>query len=145
MLPPSARRFAQNLDSMLAALTHPRASASAAIRQNVLRPLPTLLHKCGSTMRSSLDQVVPHLAERLVDADTGVRSLAAGALLELLTVVRASLVVPALLSRSVLGRSVRVREAVLLLLAHALPSASRRPATSSRRLRQGGRHSPPTD
>ena len=79
--------LAQNLDSMLAALTHPRAAGSAAIRQNVLRPLPALLQKCGGTMRSSLDQVVPNVAERLVDADSGVRSLAARALLELLTVV----------------------------------------------------------
>ena len=39
---------AKHLDSMLAALTHPRTSGSAAIRQNVLRPLPALLHKCGS-------------------------------------------------------------------------------------------------
>ena len=105
---------------MLAALTHPRTSGNAVIRQNVLRPLPALLHKCGSTMRSSLDQVVPHLSERLVDVDAGVRSLASRALFELLTVVRASLVVPALLSRGVLGKSVRVREAVLTLLAHAL-------------------------
>ena len=105
---------------MLAALTHPRTSGSAAIRQNVLRPLPMLLRKCGASMRNSLEQVVPHLAERLVDHDLGVRSLACRALVELLTVVRASVVIPALLNRSVIGRSVRVREAVLTLLAHVL-------------------------
>ena len=44
----------QHLDSMLAALTHHRTSGSIAIRQNVLRPLPTLLHKCGGSLRSSL-------------------------------------------------------------------------------------------
>ena len=110
----------QQLDSVLSALTHHRTSGSVLIRQNVLRPLPALLHKCGSSLRSSLDSVVPHLASALVDVDMGVRTLAAHALLELLTVVRASVVVPALLSRSVLSRSVRVREAVLLLLAHAL-------------------------
>ena len=111
---------AQELDSILSALTHHRTAGSVLVRQNVLRPLPALLHKCGSALRSSLDQVVPHLAERLVDNDMGVRTLAARALLELLTVVRASVVVPAMLSKAVLGRSVRVREAVLLLLAHAL-------------------------
>ena len=111
---------AKHLDAMLAALTHPRTSSSVAIRQNVLRPLPALLHRCGASMRSSFEPIVPHLAERLVDADAGVRTLAARALLELLTVVRASLVVPALLSRAVILKSVRVREAVLTLLAHAL-------------------------
>ena len=111
---------AQELDSILSALTHHRTAGSVLVRQNVLRPLPALLHKCGSALRSSLDQVVPHLAERLVDNDMGVRTLAARALLELLTVVRASVVVPAMLSKAVLGRSVRVREAVLLLLTHAL-------------------------
>ena len=110
----------QHLDSMLSALTHHRTKDSIAIRRNVLLPLPALLHKCGSSLRNSLDQVTPHLAERLVDNDMGVRTLAARALFELLTVVRASLVVSSLLSRAVIGRSVRVREAVLLLLAHAV-------------------------
>ncbi|KOO29951.1 clip-associating protein 1-like protein [Chrysochromulina tobinii] len=110
----------KELDSILSALTHHRTAGSVLVRQNVLRPLPALLHKCGSALRSSLDQVVPHLAERLADNDMGVRTLAARALLELLTVVRASVVVPAMLSKAVLGRSVRVREAVLLLLTHAL-------------------------
>ena len=83
---------AQELDSILSALTHHRTAGSVLVRQNVLRPLPALLHKCGSALRSSLDQVVPHLAERLADNDMGVRTLAARALLELLTVVRASVV-----------------------------------------------------
>jgi hypothetical protein len=64
----------QHLDSMLAALTHPRTEGSVAIRQNVLRPLPALLQRCGGKLRSSLDQVVPCIAERLVDADAGVRA-----------------------------------------------------------------------
>ena len=59
---------AKHLDAMLAALTHPRPSSSVAIRQNVLRPLPALLHRCGASMRSSFEPIVPHLAERLVDA-----------------------------------------------------------------------------
>ena len=71
---------AQELDSILSALTHHRTAGSVLVRQNVLRPLPALLHKCGSALRSSLDQVVPHLAERLADNDMGVRTLAARAL-----------------------------------------------------------------
>ena len=110
----------QHLDSMLSALTHHRTCGSVLVRQNVLRPLPALLAKCGGSLRSSLEQVVPHLAERLVDVDLGVRTLAARALLALLGGARAHVVVPAMLDKRAIGRSVRVREAVLLLLAHAL-------------------------
>ena len=90
------------------------------IRQNVLRPLPALLQRCGSSLRSSLDAIVPHLASHLVDSDYCVRALAAKSLFQLLSVVRSAVAIPALLDRSVLGKSVRVREAVLTLLAHAV-------------------------
>jgi hypothetical protein len=46
---------AQELDSILSALTHHRTAGSVLVRQNVLRPLPALLHKCGSALRSSLE------------------------------------------------------------------------------------------
>ena len=57
------------MDALLAVLTHPLAEGNVAIRQNVLRVLPTLLQRCGGSLRSSLDRVIPFLAERLVDSD----------------------------------------------------------------------------
>ena len=65
----SAPCVSQHVDSLLAVLTHPLAEGNVAIRQNVLRVLPTLLQRCGGSLRSSLDRVIPFLAERLVDSD----------------------------------------------------------------------------
>ena len=66
----------QHIDALLAALSHPLTEFNVAIRQNVLRVLPALLQRCGGSLRSSLDRVLPHLAERLVDADVQSRAYA---------------------------------------------------------------------
>ena len=109
------------MDSVLAVLTHTVTLESVAIRRNIIAVVPTLLQRCGgSSLRASLEQLVPLMAERMVDTDPGVRDLSRAALIELLSVVRASAAVPALLAKSVLGRGTRTREAVLLLLVDAL-------------------------
>ena len=116
------------MDAVLACLKHPATEGNVSVRRNLLAVMPMLLQRCGgSSLRASLEQLVPNLAERLVDADVGVRDLSRGAILELLAVVKPNATVPALLAKPVLGRSPRTREAVLLLLAdllhQRLPSA----------------------
>lgn len=106
----------KHIDALLAALNHPLTESNVAIRQNVLRVLPALLQRCGGSLRSSLDRVLPHLAERLVDNDPQSRAFAARALHELFANTRAPAAIGALLAPTVLTRGVRVREMVFIFL-----------------------------
>ena len=110
----------KHIDALLAALNHPLTEANIAIRQNVLRVLPALLQRCGGSLRSSLDRVLPHLAERLVDNDPQSRAFAARALHELFANTRAPAAIGALLAPTVLTRGVRVREMVFIFLCDVL-------------------------
>ena len=110
----------KHIDALLAALNHPLTESNIAIRQNVLRVLPALLQRCGGSLRSSLDRVLPHLAERLVDNDPQSRAFAARALHELFANTRAPAAIGALLAPTVLTRGVRVREMVFIFLCDVL-------------------------
>lgn len=126
---PSACARAQHMDSMLGCLKHPITEANATIRRNLLSAMPSFFQRCGgNSLHASLAQLVPPLVERLVDSDPPARELSRRALVELVALTRPAEAVGALLSKPVLGRGARTREALLLLLAELLhrrlPSSS---------------------